>query len=93
MAKVGHNCCERFAFYGIFNLFHEMEQEGGSAIPLGYSGYHPMGDETWGETGAGFQAQLGRGFSLTAEATTPVLDEGNVACNAFQVRSGVNWSF
>jgi hypothetical protein len=92
MAKLGHNICERFAIYGMFNLFHELDRRSGG-LPIAYGGYHPYGDETWGELGGGFQARLCRGLSFTAEATTPVLDEGTAAHNAFQVRAGLNWSF
>jgi hypothetical protein len=62
-------------------------------VPLGPSGYHPIGDETWGETGGGLNAQLGRGVLLSAEATVPVLDEGIPADNAFQVRAALSWKF
>jgi len=93
MAKVGHSFSERFAAYGIFNLFHVIDFNGNYVIPEGYVGYHPFGDETWGETGAGFQAQLCHGFTFTAEATTPVLDEQFVATDSFQVRAGLNWRF
>ena len=92
LAKAGHNLCQEFAIYGIFNLFQELEQRQSSVVPYQYSGYHPSLDTTWGEAGGGFQAQLGRGFSLTAEATTPIMDAENTR-NAFQVRSALNWSF
>ena len=92
MAKVGHNLCKEFAIYGIFNLFEELEQRDSFVVPYQYSGYHPSLDKTWGEAGGGFQAQLGWGFSFTAEATAPVMDE-EYKRNAFQVRSALNWSF
>jgi hypothetical protein len=93
LAKVGHNICPRVAVYGIFNLFHELDNDGRIGVPFEYAGYHPSGDETWGEAGGGLQAQVWRGLSLTAEATTPVLDEGFPAQNAFQVRAALNWRF
>ncbi|HTD66895.1 MAG TPA: hypothetical protein VK846_10245 [Candidatus Limnocylindria bacterium] len=54
---------------------------------------NPIGDETWGETGGGLQAQFGRGVMLSAEATVPVLDEGIPADNVFQVRAALFWKF
>jgi hypothetical protein len=93
MAKLGHNICERFAVYGLFNLFYDMEYEGQFGVPRGFAGYRPYADDTWGETGGGFQARLCHGLSFTAEATIPVLDENFIAENAFQVRSALNWTF
>jgi hypothetical protein len=105
MAKVGHNLCPEFALYGIFNLFHELEERSSNVVPSQYMGYHPVRDywpgvltdpsdpdRTWGEAGGGFQVQLGRGFSLSAEATTPIMDDNDTR-NVFQVRSALNWSF
>ena len=93
MAKVGHNLCREFAVYGIFNLFHELEHGESFRIPVGYAGYHPLGETTWGEAGGGVQAQLGHGFSLTAEATTPVICESPGDIAAVQLRAAVNWVF
>ena len=94
MTKVGHNCCERFSVYGLFNLFYEIDyRDPNSFVPDGFRGYHPYGDDTWGEAGGGFQARLCHGVSFTAEATTPIMDKGIRAKSAFQVRGGLNWSF
>jgi hypothetical protein len=93
MAKVGHNCCERFAVYGLFNLYHKLDYRGRFVVSPVFAGYRPYGDDTWGETGGGFQARLWRGLTFTAEATTPVLDEGLIASNAFQVRAAFHWRF
>ncbi len=92
-AKAGHSLCPRFAIYGLFNLFHRLEEGDGTRIPTGPAGYHPIGDETWGETGVGWQGQLWFGASLTGEITVPILDQGITAENAFQVRAAMNWSF
>jgi hypothetical protein len=105
MVKAGHNLCPEFAIYGVFNLFHELEERRSNVVPSQYMGYHPikdisfgtitagpLTDQTWGEAGGGFQVQLGRGFSLSAEATTPIMDDNDTR-NVFQVRSALNWSF
>jgi hypothetical protein len=107
MVKVGHNLCPEFALYGIFNVIRELEERSSNVVPSEYMGYHPIrnfppigsvttdpssADQTWGEAGGGFQVQLGRGFSLSAEATTPIMDDNDTR-NVFQVRSALNWSF
>jgi hypothetical protein len=105
MAKAGHNLCPEFAIYGIFNLVRELDERRSNVVPSEYMGYHPIRnvslpivdspastDRTWGEAGGGFQVQLGRGFSLSAEATTPIMDDNDTR-NVFQVRSALNWSF
>ena len=93
MAKVGHNICPRVSFYGLFNLFHHLEGGQRPFFQLRVRDYYPLLDETFGEAGGGLQAQFGRGFSLNAEATTPILDEGVPADEAFQVRAALNWRF
>jgi hypothetical protein len=94
MAKVGHNCCERFSVYGVFNFFYEIDyRDFRFSLPDGFRGYHPYRDDQWGEAGGGFQAELCHGLTFTAEATTPILDKGITAENAFQVRGGLNWNF
>jgi hypothetical protein len=93
MAKAGHNICPRVAVFGIFNLFHVLDYNGHFSVPIGFAGYGPIGDETWGEAGGGIQAQLPWGISMSAEVTTPVLDEGFIAQNAYQVRAALNWRF
>ena len=93
MGKLGHNFCEAFSVYAIFNIYHEMDYKGRFGVPLAYAGYRPYGDETWGEVGGGFQARLCHGLSFTTEGTTPVMDSSFEACNAFQIRAGLNWSF
>ncbi len=93
LAKVGHNLCPRAAVYGVFNLFHRLEDPSGLTVPLGPSGYHPLKDETWGEAGGGLQAQIWRGLSATVEATVPVLDEEIAAEDAFQIRAALHWKF
>jgi hypothetical protein len=93
MAKLGHSFCDAFSVYSIFNIYHEMDYKGRFGVPLAYAGYRPYGDETWGEVGGGFQARLCHGLSFTTEGTTPVMDSSFEACNAFQIRSGLNWSF
>lgn len=93
MAKLGHNICERFAVYGLFNLFYDMEYEGQFGVPQGFAGYRPYLDDTWGEAGGGVQVRLCHGLNFMGEATIPVLDEGFIAEDAFQLRGGLNWSF
>jgi hypothetical protein len=92
MAKVGHNFCPAFSVYGLFNLFHELERES-PGFDFNSRDYYPLFDETWGEAGGGLQTQFGEGFSLMAEAATPILDEGITSENAFQVRAALNWRF
>jgi len=39
LAKAGHNICPRVSVYGIFNLFHRLEDPASFSVPLGPGGY------------------------------------------------------
>jgi hypothetical protein len=96
--KLGHNICPRFAVYGIFNLYHSIDEEfdGLSLMErtvAPYGGYHPpFWDETWGEVGGGFETRLLSRLVLRAEATTPVMIEYGDR-DFFQFRGALHWEF
>jgi hypothetical protein len=92
LAKVGHNICEEFAVYGLFNLYHDLDDGNGGRV-LQYGGLRPYGDDTWAEVGGGFATHFGGGFTFRAEAVTPVLDQQFTADEAFQVRAALNFRF
>lgn len=92
LAKVGHNICEEFAIYGLFNLYHDLNDRIGGRV-IEYGGLRPYGDDTWAEMGGGFETHFGGGFTFRAEAVTPVLDQEFTANEAFQVRAALNFRF
>lgn len=94
LMKVGTALCKDFAVFGVINVYNQLDYDSGRFFGVfPFSDYRPYADDTWGEAGGGFQARLGKGFSLTAEMTTPVLDDGRVTEEPFLVRADLTWRF